>query len=165
MTIKNDATWTVVTADTATEYEITEVHHRSGSENGSQHNAFVYVDPPDATLLIGWTWQGRRDDEPAPPVKLEKGVPGSAGDIPIFPGQRITCWLERNGVRVSDSVANLNGEFSSAPWETGNSMHHQSYNVRFGRRNVVEQPTTTDDATKLAQVAALLRQALQVIGE
>ena len=139
--LRSNAPWTTVAPAGATEHEIIEVYHLSGAENGGQHHVFVEVEPPDAGLMIGWTWEGRRNEEAAPPVALEKGTPGAAGDVPIFKGQRLMVWLQRGDQCVSDTVANLNGEFASAQWEVGNSLYHHSYRVKFRRRNTAGPPT------------------------
>lgn len=165
--LKTNAPWTNVTSIPATDFEIVEVYHLPGTENQGKRNVFVEVTPPDNSLLIGWTWDGRHTDEPAPPVPLEKSSPpGGAGDVPIFEGQRITVWLQRNGYPVSDTAGNLNGEIVPPAWDTGNSLYHHSYTVRFQKRTSqppVDPPPSTD-AAKLAAVKVLLQQALAALG-
>ena len=76
-----------------TYWRVIGVHHLEPRENFSKHN--VYVEALDETgqrvqnpfAWAGWTWQGRRSDERADPVPLDKPVAEAGGDI----AAHITC--------------------------------------------------------------------------
>lgn len=155
--LTTNAPWVAVTTQAATEYELVEIYHLTGSENGGKHNVFVELSPPDASLMIGWTWEGKHPDETAAPVALNKSaLPGEAGDVPLFKGQRLLVWLQRNDQVVSDTAQNLNGEFDAPQWEIGNSLYHHSYRLRFQRRGASPEPPPVESPT-LAELAVRLK--------
>lgn len=116
------------------------VHWLTGPENGNQHNAFVdlvelsgqRLDPTQAR--IAYTWAGRAEGEAAPLTKLDKRRPEVAGNLPIWPGQVVTLWiqspLDLGDDIASDRVAGLCtaglSQFETPP-ATGRGREHQSY--------------------------------------
>lgn len=135
------------------------VRRLSAKENGSSHNVFVKVLQPNGdrdrnpALRIGWTWEGRRPNEGAPPVKLDKGDRNERGhgDVPISTmSQKIAVWIEGDGL-ASDVVKGMHTNFpDEAP---GNTRGHYSYEVIFQRGASAVQPPVepdkpTDSVTK-----------------
>lgn len=124
------------------------VRRLSGSENGSKHHVFVKVlkangdRDRDPSLRIGWTWEGKRPSEPAPPVPLDKPDRGELGhgNVPINPRQKIGVWII-GGAPFSDLVSGMHTGFpDEAP---GNTWGHFSYEVVFQRTDeVIESPPT-----------------------
>jgi hypothetical protein len=147
--------------ETAAAWRATSVRRLSGSENVGSRNVFVKVFKANGdrdrnqNLRIGWTWEGKRPDEQAPPAKLDKGDRNERGhgDVPINKFQKITVWVEGDGI-ASDRVTDMHTGFvSDGP---GNSWGHFSYEVIFQRSEgvvvvppvVVDPPVKPDGVTK-----------------
>lgn len=133
-------------------YEAALVHHLTPDENRGKNH--IYVDVVDSagqlvrgdalrSLRIGWTWEGRRSDEAAPPVTLDKGLDEPAGNVPIYKGMKVTVWLkrdvqriselERDSQRVSDLVGGLHGMVEDVG--SGNTWNHNSFYIIFRERS------------------------------
>ena len=118
-------------------WRIIDVHHMTPAENHGQHNLFALVideqgarvTNPDLRLLF--TWQGRRNDEPAPPAPLTKTGERYMADVPIFPGQILSAWIGGDGIS-SDVVDGLSTNHPSDG--DGNSPGHHSYEVTWQRQ-------------------------------
>jgi hypothetical protein len=113
-------------------------------ESGS--NQYLYVDLVDqngqpvrgAAPLIAWTWEGRRVNEPAPPVRPDKPVAEAAANIALGAGQKITVWIQE-GSTPSDSAANLQ---SAARTPSGSDAGPRSFYVLFQKQSVTpDKPT------------------------
>jgi hypothetical protein len=169
----SNADW--VTLEAHGDWQAVYIHHLTPDENRGKHNIFVDLldeagKPLTATAMrLGYTWEGRRSDELAPAPALDKQPTEPLGNLPIEKKQRISCWLEENGRRVSDVVRGLHTELPDQG--TGNTWGHHSYYVIFWKRSaavvvdpqtpvVIEPaPTTTDPkAALLRQIETLLRQ-------
>lgn len=122
------------------------VAHLSPSENRGKHN--VYVDVlengervRDPNLRIGWTWEGRRPDEVAPPIALDKPDNDKGhGNIDVYPSQTISVWI--NGL-PSDVVSGIHTRHPDEPGPSGenwNSYGHHSFYIRFVRVSGVTTP-------------------------
>lgn len=125
-------------------WRIVEVRHLTPAENRGKHN--IYVDAVDEhgqrvrnrELLIAYTWEGRRADEPAPPRPLDKPDSEPAGNIEINLGQVIRLWLADQ--QPSDAVEGIH---TNHPDELGpagerwNSIGHHSFYVKFQRTAAV----------------------------
>lgn len=142
------------------------VRRLPGSENAGSQNVFVKVLKANGdrdrnpALRIGWTWEGRRANEFAPPVKLDKGDKGERGhgDIPINKFQKIEVWIS-DGVTVSDTVIGLHTNFvSDGP---GNTWGHFSYEVIFQYTvgEIVTPPPPPIDSGELVWLRAELAAA------
>lgn len=134
-------------AGTDNRFEAALIHHLTADENQGRHH--VYVDLVDGAgrllrslplsdIRIGWTWEGRRPDEQAPPVALDKSLDEPAGNVPIYKGMKISIWLEQGGQRVSDVVSGLHGLVEDVG--SGNTWHHNSFYVIFRERIRLERP-------------------------
>jgi hypothetical protein len=138
----------IVEADVAegeTYWRVIGVHHLEPRENFSKHN--VYVEARDETgqrvqnpfTWAGWTWQGRRTDERADPVPLDKPVAEAGGDIAMHFGQNVSVWikgLNRDANDKSDRVENLHTAHPDEPTPDGallNTLGHHSFYVVFQR--------------------------------
>ena len=117
------------------------VHHLTPDENRGQHNAFVDIldeqGQPlrDPHLRAGWSWEGRRPDEDAPPQPLDKGLAEPAGNVPLFRGALLEVWISDPNA-VSDHVTRLSTDHPDEPNPDGeifNSIGHHSYYVVFQR--------------------------------
>lgn len=140
-------------------YEAAVIHHLTPAENQGRHHIFVDVIDAlgrivrgDTTLRIGWTWEGRRTDEQAPPVALDKGLDEPVGNVPIYKGMKLTVWLERDGQRVSDLVGGLHGLVEDVG--SGNTWHHNSFYIIFRERIVMSKPAIIDPLPQPAGLAA-----------
>lgn len=149
--------------ETAAAWRAVSVRRLTPAQNGSSHNVFVKVLQPNGdrdrnpNLRIGWTWEGRRPNEDAPPVKLDKSDHNERGhgDVPISTmSQKIAVWIQGDGLN-SDRVAGMHTNF---PYDEGpgNTRGHYSYEVIFQRSQGVvivppvepDKPTTPDTVTK-----------------
>ena len=135
------ATW--VTSNPA--WRAVGVRRLSGAENGSKRNVFVDVLNADGSrdrnpnLRLCWSWEGRRPDEQAPPVLLDKPDMGELGhgNVPINANQKITVWIEGDGL-PSDRVAGMHTGFPDEG--PGNTWGHFSYKVVFQRQDGTVTP-------------------------
>lgn len=133
-------------ADTGETYwKVVGVHHLTPDENRSNHH--VYVDVLDEAgeritgpnVWIGWTWEGRRDDEPANPVPADKPAAEPAGNIAVFKGQRVSVWVKGTSADAqdkSDRVEGVHTEHPDEPLADGtlwNTIGHHSFYVVFQR--------------------------------
>ena len=125
----------------ATYWQVTSVRHLSPQENQGRHN--IFVDALDETgqrcrdlgLRIGWSWEGRRPDEPADPKPLDKPDNEPAGNVDVYKGQLLEVWLQGDGLSA-DHVANLHTDHDDEPGpngETWNSRGHHSFHLIFQR--------------------------------
>ena len=128
------------------------IHHLTGIENGGNHHVYVdlidsdgkpLVNPPQ---MLGWTWVGKRGDEPANDVRFDKAPPEPGANIPLGKGQVASVWI-RGG--LSDVVAGLRTD-PSVDDEPGNSTFHHSTYVVFqrvmgGLKPLVPQPLTLEE--------------------
>lgn len=111
-------------------YRAVSVRRLSAKENHGNHH--VYVDALDTDgrrvpgLKIGFTWVGRKDDEPAPPAAMDKQPGEAMGNLPIFWGQVVDVWLEG---QASDKVTGLHTVYPSDG--EGNGSGHHSFKVVF----------------------------------
>ena len=155
---------TVSYSSTTLAYQVALVAHLPGELNGGNHHAYVDVLGDDGQplvnplLRIGWTWEGRRNDEDAPPVELDKGPNDPAsGNVPIGKGMDMVLWLQ-DGVwaqTVSGLVSGLQTATPDDDPATGNSRYHNSYYIVFRKRGTVvqpPQPVTLEDQVKALQL-------------
>lgn len=132
-------------------YEVALVHYLAPNENqGGQATYFDVLDANGRPLVkptnlqVGWTWDGRHDDEPAPPAIFEKDSPEPGANITLFFGQHATVWLEKldGGRRTVSNTAS--GFRTDLPGDgSGNRVGHNSFYVVF--RPVA--PTTSEPPT------------------
>src|SRR5215204_5452706 len=87
--------------------------HLAPEANVGRHNVYVTaVDDlgkrvMDPGVKIGWSWEGRRDDEPAEPLPLDKRDGEPPGNLPLFsPNMKASVWIH-DGTASSDVVYNL----------------------------------------------------------
>lgn len=141
-------------AEGARYWKVVEVRHLSPLENRSKHN--VYVDVVDEAgqrirdnnLRIGWDWVGRRADERADPMPLDKPDSEPAGNVPLgHPGQVTRVWVIGHGL-ASEAVENLHSNHPDEPTPGTNDLFntrgHHSFYVRFQRTvagAVIDKPT------------------------
>lgn len=110
------------------------VYHLLPEQNGNQHTIFVDVlDTGNRWadtqgLMLGWTWEGRRADEPAPAKVFEKNPPEPRAQVDLYRGQITSVWIE-DGLGVpSDRVHGLHSAVADVP---GNNLFHNSFLVLF----------------------------------
>lgn len=149
-----------VAGTTDNHFEAALIHHLTADENQGRHH--IYVDLVDSAgrlmriaangaLRIGWTWEGRRPDEQAPPVALDKGMDEPAGNVPIYKGMKISIWLEQDGQRISDLVGGLHGMVEDVG--SGNTWQHNSFYIIFRERIVMSKPAIIDPLPQPAGLA------------
>ena len=111
------------------------------AESGA--NQYLYVDLVNkngqpvrgATPLIAWTWEGRRSNEPAPPIRPDKPTQEAAANIGMAINQKFSVWIQ-DGSTPSDMVVNL-----QAPQRTpsGSTPSPQSFYVLFQRQTITTE--------------------------
>lgn len=122
-------------------YRFIGVHHLTPPENVGKHNIFITVlrwdQQRERPFYVGWTWEGRRPSEAAPPVNLDKPNNEPAGNISVGGGQIVRLWPlgrtpESNVIR--DEVFNLHTLHPDEPGPRGenwNSVGHHSFYCLF----------------------------------
>jgi hypothetical protein len=81
----------------------------------------------------GWSWEGRRADEPANPVPLDKPDSEPAGNIAMFKGQIVSIWmngLAGDATDKSDRLENIHTNHPDEPLPDGelwNTIGHHSF--------------------------------------
>lgn len=140
--VYNDATG-VSFSQTNSAYRVALITHLPGNVN--QGNHCVYLDVLDGDgrplsnppLHIGYTWEGRGNDEAAPPQPLDKGpLDWSAGNVVLYKGMVASVWLQDGDRMVSDVVSGLRSDISADDPATGNSLYHHSFYVVFRAASV-----------------------------
>jgi hypothetical protein len=110
----------------------------------SSANQYLYVDLVDqngqpirgAAPLIAWTWEGRRPNEPAPPIRPDKPAHEAAGNIGLGAGQKISVWVQDGNI-LSDSALNL--QAAPAGTGSGSAAGPRSFYVLFQRQSITPQ--------------------------
>jgi hypothetical protein len=138
----------IVEADVApgeTYWKVVGVHHLLPEENFSKHNIYIEALDEQGNRLrnpfawAGWTWEGRRPNERADPVPLDKPDNETGGDIAIHFGQKASVWIKgqnRDADEKSDRVENLHTAHPDEPLPDGrllNTLGHHSFYVVFQR--------------------------------
>lgn len=138
----------IVEADAAsgeTYWKIVGVHHLLPEENVSKHNIYIEALDEQGNRIkgpfawAGWTWEGRRPNERADPVPLDKPDAETGGDIAIHFGQKASIWikgLNRDANDKSDRIENLHTAHPDEPLPDGrllNTLGHHSFYVVFQR--------------------------------
>jgi len=127
-------------------FRCSKIEHLTPEQNRGGHQIYVRVVDEygnrdyDQSLRIGWTWEGKRPNEQAPPVRLDKpdGITERGhGNLDLYLGQRIKLYIASTVTRVaSDAVFNLHSNHPDevAPnGEIWNSIGHHSFVVTFVR--------------------------------
>lgn len=128
------------------------VHHLTPGENAGKHHVFLDVLNEQGQRMhqaqIEWTWQGRRLEEPAPPVTIDKPDTEPGTNIPINWAQTITLSILN---QRSDAVTNLHtrhsdesspdAENGTVPAPGGNTRGHHSFYVVFQHQSGDGAPT------------------------
>ncbi len=132
-------------AEGETYWRLIGVHHLLPEENASKHN--IYIEALDEQgnrvrspiAWAGWTWEGRRPNERADPVPLDKPDNETGGDIAIHFGQKASVWIKglgRDANDKSDRVENLHTAHPDEPLPDGrllNTLGHHSFYIVFQR--------------------------------
>lgn len=162
-----DAPWVTIqpVAGAGLAWRCALIHHLTADENGGNHHVYVdclgpsgqpVADP--AQLRLGWTWEGRRADEAAPPAAFDKRPPEPATNVAIFHNQLLSVWVQ--DVYRSDVVSNLRTDIVSA--EPGNSLYHHSYYIVFQITGAT-QPAPVVTQRTLEERVALVETRLTTI--
>jgi hypothetical protein len=131
-------------AEGETYWKIIGVHHLLPRENFSNHHIYLEALDENGNRLkppgwVGWTWEGRRPNERADPVILDKPDSEAAGNIMLFFGQKAAAWMngtKRDGNDKSDRVENIHTMHPDEPLPEGtllNTLGHHSFYVVFQR--------------------------------
>lgn len=113
------------------------VYHLSGADNHGQSNVFLTMLNENGSRAIpawvGWTWEGRRPDEKADPVNLDKPPSDYApGNLNMGFYQTVSVWAlgpNRDSSEPSDRVIGLHTRHDDNPPEQGNYRGHHSFHV------------------------------------
>lgn len=113
------------------------VHHLLPEENHGKHNVYLVTVDENGQRVpctrIGWTWNGRRPEETANPVILDKPDSEPHGNIALTFQQIVSCWVFGE---PSDKVIGLSTRHADEPLPDGrllNSVGHHSFLVIFQR--------------------------------
>lgn len=113
-------------------WKIIGVRHLTPAENAGNHAAYVGVYDEDGNIVagrpgaMGWTWEGRRPEEPAPPFEL-KAEP-ERGNVTMHFQQTISQWCLLDSL-VSGVVSGIHTRHpDEAP---GNTLGHHSFYTVF----------------------------------
>lgn len=122
-------------------WRVAGVYHLSGQENAGNHHLYLEVrlgdgQRPLMPALVGWTWQGRRQEEPANPVCLDKSPNEAAGNIALGAGQVVSAWVEAPA--PSERVEGVHTGFDDE--EEGNTRFHHSFLVVWQFSDGAAQP-------------------------
>ena len=146
------------------------VHHLLPEENMSNHH--VYFDVLDEygnrvrpPAWIGWTWEGRGENEPAPPALADKPANETATNIAMWRGQRLAVWVQGNYREAndkSDVVKGLHFEHADEPLPDGRLLntygHHSFYVVyQWARRGGVPAPIPPITAPPIGEPSVIQR--------
>lgn len=99
-------------------------YNMSNAEGGSNPAEYlaaidekgVILRPPAHMSVFGWTWEGRRPDEPARPVNGDKGANEPPANITLGKNQIAAIWVIDN--IPSDTVWNLRTDWPQAVYHT-----------------------------------------------
>ena len=69
-------------------------------------------------LRAGWSWEGRRPDEDAPPQPLDKSLNEAAGNVPLFKGAQLEVWISDPNT-ASDRVTRPSTDHPDEPTPDG----------------------------------------------
>jgi hypothetical protein len=127
-----------------TYWKVIGVHHLLPDENRGNHHVYLEALDENGQRIrpIAWadfTWEGRRPDEQAGPVQLDKPDAEPAGNIALHDGQKDAVWmrgLNRDGADKSDRVENLDivhPDEAGPGGELWNSIGHHSFYIVFQR--------------------------------
>jgi hypothetical protein len=111
------------------------VHHLTGSENRGNHHIYLDVLDEDGERLKGavalYTWQGHTKGPLS--VICDKPDNEPAANIPLYPGQIVTLWIDTGQViDASDKVAGIHTAHPDE--DAGNTRYHHSFYVVFQLR-------------------------------
>jgi hypothetical protein len=138
----------IVEADVAegeTYWKVIGVHHLVPEENVSNHNVYMEVLDEQGNRVrnpivwAGWTWEGRRPNERADPVPLDKPDAEAAGNISLHFPQTAAIWIKGNNRDAndkSDRVEKLHIRHADEPLPDGrllNTLGHHSFYIVFQR--------------------------------
>lgn len=138
----------IVEADVATGetyWKVIGVHHLTPDENRSNHHAYLDVLDESGQRVtnpiawVGWTWEGRRNDEAANPVPVDKPSAEPGSNIAVFKGQIVSVWVNGTAADASDKsdqVVNIDTEHPDEPLPDGtlwNTIGHHSFYAVFQR--------------------------------
>lgn len=115
----------------APNWRVVGIYHLSPEENRGNHNVYLAAYDKEGHLIaaesdvFGWDWEGRREDEKLPTGVEAKAAP-ERGNIGMSFGQKIICWVKRNGLS-SDVVKNIHTDHPDEA--EGNTIGHHSFYV------------------------------------
>lgn len=143
-----------------TYWKVIGIHHLLPDENRSNHNVFLEALDEDGRRIrpVAWadfTWVGRRPNEIAGPVPLDKPDAEAAGNIALHDGQVVSVWMKgtsRDAQDKSDRVENLDIIHPDEPGPSGelwNTIGHHSFYVIFQRTRKAADAATMATTTTI----------------
>lgn len=164
----------VLAATKSPSYRCIGIHHLTPNENAGNHNIYIDVLDQDGarnrTQQVGWTWDGRRPDENAPLIALDKAEGEPSANLPLAYNQTIALWIDQPDNGHTDIVAGLHTRHPDEG--NGNTLGHHSYYVVFQYTDApaptpeppappVEEPEPP--APPLAQIKLALKSARNTV--
>jgi hypothetical protein len=113
--------------DGAWYWKIIGIHHLLPNENDGKHNLFIDALDENGERVakkVAWTWMGRRADEAAPPIMLDKPDTSPSGNLAIWMNQTISAHIDHE---YSDTISNIHTRHADEP--IGNTVGHHSFFV------------------------------------
>ncbi|MEM7344823.1 MAG: carboxypeptidase-like regulatory domain-containing protein [Chloroflexota bacterium] len=132
-------------AEGETYWKVIGVHHLEPRENFGNHHVYMEALDEEGNRVknppawVEWTWQGRRPDERADPVILDKPVAEAGGNLSMHFGQIVSIKVKgtnRDGQDKSDWAENMHTAHPDERLGDGsllNSIGHHSFYVVFQR--------------------------------
>ena len=133
------------------------VHHLTPSENQGRNNVYVDMMGPAIQASIGWTWIGRKADEPNPNQPLDKPISEPRGNVPLYKGMNAQVWID--SPHSSDRVFGLRTDLPDGKGPNGeiwNSFGHHSFYILFELAESIVPPVINDPSTQLQRVKSEL---------
>jgi hypothetical protein len=145
-------------AEGETYWKVIGIHHLLPEENRGNHHVYLEALDENGQRIrpMAWadfTWEGRRPDEQAGPVQMDKPDSEPAGNIALHDGQKVTVWmrgLQRDAGDKSDRVENLDIVHPDEPGPSGelwNSIGHHSFYVVFQQTVKAGGATSSGEVT------------------
>lgn len=105
------------------------LHHLTPDENRGCHGLMVDVVDENGIRLnsvpVNWSWEGRRPDEPARPLVLDK-PDNEVKDLVIWPNQTVSAWVTDNGDMIF-GIKTTHPDEPDDSGDLGNSIGHHSF--------------------------------------
>lgn len=132
------------------------IHKLTGQENDRNHHVYVDLLNESGDFLVNpldrlaYAWNGQRQDEKSPPIRLDKPAHEPSGNVPVFKGAEFEVWID--SPYPSDRVSNLTTDLPDE--DVGNVRYHHSYYIIFKLVDTVQVIKPSQPAIPTANSSA-----------